>query len=159
MNVNRYYVAQFNTARMRPQKIDDPTMAGFVSQLDRINALADAAPGFVWRLQTEDGNSIGIRPYSDERILITFSVWESIEALFQFTYQSQHAEVMRDRKQWFEHLEGMYIVLWWIPAGYIPTIDEAKERLEYLQNHGPTPRAFTFDTRFPMPEIEPMIAQ
>src|SRR5262245_201969 len=130
-------------------------MEGFRTQLNPINALADASPGFVWRLQTEDGNAMAIRPYPDDDLMaINMSVWESLEALQQFVYKSGHVQPLRERQQWFERIEGPILALWWIPAGHIPTVAEARERLEHLRVHGPTPHAFTFRTPFPAPGSE-----
>lgn len=134
--------------------MDGPVMAGFKAALEPINALADDAPGFVWRLQTEDGDATAIRPYDDDRMMVNMSVWESIEALRAFVYTSAHTSVMRNRKQWFDTLEA-YLVLWWVPAGHEPTVQEAKERLEHLQRQGPTPHAFTFRASFPAPDADP----
>ena len=127
-------------------------MAGFRSQLDPINALADRSPGFVWRLQTEDGNAMAIRPFADERMAINMSVWGTLEALQQFVYRSTHVGPLRDRKQWFEPIEGPILVLWWIPSGHVPTVAEALDRLEHLKQHGPSPDAFTFRTPFRPPD-------
>ena len=146
----RFHLAQVNIGRFRAP-IDDPIMEGFRSQLDPINALADRSPGFVWRLQTEEGNATGIRPYADERMAINMSVWETLESLQQYVYRSAHIGPLRDRKQWFEPIEGPILALWWVPAGHIPTIAEAKERLELLREKGPTPDAFTFRQLFPPP--------
>lgn len=129
-------------------------MAGFKAALEPINALADEAPGFVWRLQTDDGDATAIRPYEDERMMVNMSVWESIEALRAFVYTSGHTSVMRNRKRWFEKLET-YLVLWWVRAGHEPTIEEAKERLEHLTRRGPTLYAFTFRASFPAPDANP----
>ena len=134
--------------------MDGPVMAGFKAALEPINALADEAPGFVWRLQTEDGDATAIRPYEDERMMVNMSVWESIGALRAFVYTSGHTSVMRDRRRWFEKLET-YLVLWWVPAGHQPTIEEAKERLEHLERRGPTPFAFTFRASFPASDADP----
>jgi hypothetical protein len=134
--------------------MDGLVMAGFKAALEPINALADEAHGFVWRLQTEDGDATAIRLYEDERMIVNMSVWESIEALRAFVYTSDHTAVMRHRKQWFEKLET-YLACWWVPAGHEPTIEEAKERLEHLKLHGPTPYAFTFRASFPAPDAEP----
>jgi Domain of unknown function (DUF3291) len=142
-----HYVAQLNIARFRAQ-MDDPGMAGFVEQLDPINALADGSPGFVWRLQTEEGNATSIRAFDDDLMLVNMSVWESIDALAGFVYRSGHVEVMRRRREWAEQMKEAYMCLWWIPAGHIPAIEEAKERLEHLRRRGPTPAAFTFKRRF-----------
>ena len=129
-------------------------MTGFKAALESINALADEAPGFVWRLQTEDGDATAIRPYEDERMMVNMSVWESIEALRAFVYTTGHTSVMRNRNRWFEKLET-YLVLWWVPSGHEPRIQEAKERLEHLERHGPTPYAFTFRASFPAPDANP----
>jgi hypothetical protein len=141
-----FHLVQLNIG-LAKGSMDGPVMAGFAAELDRINALADAAPGFVWRLQTEDGDATAIRPYEDERMMVNMSVWESIEELRRFVYTTGHTGVMRRRKLWFEKLET-YLVLWWVPAGHEPTIDEAKERLAHLADHGPTPHAFTFRASF-----------
>ncbi|AGP38555.1 hypothetical protein BE04_34345 [Sorangium cellulosum] len=127
-------------------------MEGFVQGLDHINHLADRSEGFVWRLQTAEGNSVSIRPYPDQRLLVTLSVWTSIEHLFAFTYTADHAAFLRQRARWFEHLEPHYLVLWWVPAGHIPSVREGQDRLEHLRRYGPTPWAFTFKERFPPPE-------
>jgi hypothetical protein len=149
----RWHIAQYNLAKLRAP-LDDPLLADFVAAIDRINHLGDASPGFVWRHQTEDGNSTSVRPRDDSSIIINFTVWESIESLFEFTYHSDHVEVYRKRRNWFEHVEWAYLALWWIPAGHIPSVEEGEERLRHLDAHGPTPHAFTFKKRFPAPASE-----
>jgi Domain of unknown function (DUF3291) len=150
----RYHLAQVNIGRLRAP-IGDPLMEGFRTQLDPINALADRSPGFVWRLQTEEGNAMAIRPYADDdRTAINLSVWESLEALQKFVYQTAHVGPLRARKQWFEPMEGPILALWWIPAGHIPTVAEAVERLEILKTRGSSPEAFTFRQPFPAPDDE-----
>jgi hypothetical protein len=144
------HLAQFNIARMRAP-IDDPVMEGFRSQLERINAIADQSPGFVWRLQTEDGDATAVRPYPDPLTIVNMSVWESLEALHGYVYRSPHAGPLRDRRQWFEPAEGNILVLWWVPAGHLPSVEEAVERLEHLRVHGPSETAFTFRQPFPAP--------
>jgi Domain of unknown function (DUF3291) len=123
-------------------------MAGFLAALDPLNAIADVAPGFVWRLQTEEGNATSIHAFGDDLMLINMSVWESVDALAGYVYGPDHVAVMRRRREWAQRMEEAYLVLWWIPAGSIPTIEEAKERLERLRVHGPTAHAFTFKKRF-----------
>jgi hypothetical protein len=145
-----YHLAQYNLARL-VAPLDDPLIADFVAALDRVNRLGDCSPGFVWRHQTEDGNSTSIRVRGDPLIIINFTVWEDAESLFEFTYRSDHAEVYRRRREWFEVPAEAHLVLWWIPAGYEPTVDEGEERLDYLRAHGPTAHAFTFKQRFPRP--------
>ena len=137
------HIAQINIGRVHAQ-LDDPVMAGFVARLDEINALAESSPGFVWRLKTEEGDATYLRPYDDDRILLNMSVWEGAEQLKHFVYRSAHANVMRQRKSWFERFDDVYIALWHIDAGYIPTVEEAKERLQHLQLHGESEFAFSF---------------
>ena len=117
-----HHIAQINIARMN-FPIDSPSMAGFVSRLDEINALADGSPGFVWRLQTPEGNATDLRPYEDERIIVNMSVWESIEALKHYVYRTAHAELLRDRRSWFEQFSGAMLAMWWVPAGHIPSVE------------------------------------
>lgn len=145
-----YHLAQVNIAKARAA-LDDPLMHGFVSQLPSINALADASPGFVWRMQSDSGDNLYVRPYDDPLIIFNLSVWESVEALKQYVYRSGHAGPVRDRRLWFEKMEEDHVALWWIPAGYIPSVDEAKERLDYRRRHGDSAIAFSFAHAFPMP--------
>ncbi len=139
------HIAQINIGRMRAP-LDDAIMHGFVSRLEEINALADAAPGFVWRLQTDGGNATYIRPYEDDRIIVNMSVWESVGHLKDYVYHSPHAELLKQRREWFEQFESAYLAMWWVPAGHIPGIDEAKKRLAHLDEHGPSQFAFTWRT-------------
>jgi Domain of unknown function (DUF3291) len=148
-----YHLAQLNIGRALAP-VDSPQLAGFVARLDDINALAEAAPGFVWRFQTEEGNATALRPYEDDRIMVNFSVWTTAEALHDFVYRTVHAEVMRDRREWFEQMGQPFTVLWWVPAGHRPSIQEAIERLEHLRRHGSTAYAFTFKERFAAPDEE-----
>ncbi|HEY3056072.1 MAG TPA: DUF3291 domain-containing protein [Thermoanaerobaculia bacterium] len=147
----KFHIAQVNIGRIKGP-LDGPVMAGFVSRLDELNALADRSEGFVWRLQTEEGNATYLRPYDDDRILVNMSVWESIEALKTYVYRTAHAELLRDRSQWFEKFEAAYMALWWVPAGHTPSIDEAKKRLAYLEANGPSQFAFTFRSIHPPDE-------
>jgi hypothetical protein len=146
-----WHLAQLNVGVLRAP-IDAPELAGFVELLDPINELADRTPGFVWRLQTEDGNATAIRPFEDERVAVNLSVWESLDALGEFVYASRHLGVLRRRREWFERTAEAYLVLWWVPAGTIPTVEEAKRRLILLRERGPSPEAFTFREPFPAPD-------
>ena len=143
-------MAQLNVGRLRAP-IDDPRIDDFRSNLAPINALADASPGFVWRLQSDSGNATDIQAYDDPLMIVNMSVWDSIDRLFDFAYRTSHTKVMNRRKEWFDPLPGPHMVLWWIPAGTVPTVEEAKRRLDYLAAHGPTATAFTFKVRFPAP--------
>ena len=145
-----HHLAQYNIARLLAP-LDDPRLAGFVEALDRINSLGESSPGFVWRHQDADGTSTGTRVRGDDALIINFTVWESVESLFEYAYHSAHVEVFRKRREWFEEMREAYLVLWWVPAGHIPSVEEADERLDYLRAHGPSAQAFTFKQRFPPP--------
>ena len=148
--VANFHIAQINIARMLAP-LDDPSMAVFVEQLAEVNALADESPGFVWRLADESGGAAtDIRAFDDDRILVNMSVWESIEALHEFSYRGHHAGVLRDRGKWFEPRSSR-LVLWWVAAGALPSVEDAKRKLELLEANGPTPDAFTFKEQFPRP--------
>ncbi len=146
-----HHLAQMNVAHA-VAPMDDPQMADFMAQLDEINAMADDAPGFVWRLQSDSGNATDIIVTPDPSFLINMSVWESVEALFDYVYKTAHTKVMTRRRDWFRKHDGAYQVLWWVPAGHLPTPEEGLERLRHLTDHGPTPHAFSFKERFPAPE-------
>ncbi len=143
----RFQLAQVNIGRARGE-MTDPVMAEFAANLPAINALAESSPGFVWRLQTEDGDATAVRPYADTRIMINLSVWEDLAALRDYVYRSAHAGVMRRRREWFERFERVFVALWWVPAGHRPSVAEAVERVEHLDRHGPTPFAFSFRDAF-----------
>jgi hypothetical protein len=147
MGSPRWHLAQLNIGRM-VAPTDAPQVAEFMAALDPINALAEASPGFVWRLQTDAGNATDIHAFADPLLLLNLSVWESIEHLRTFTYTTAHTDVLRRRREWFERLAEAHLVLWWIPAGHVPTPQEAIERLERLRRDGPTPAAFTFRAPF-----------
>ncbi|TDC78299.1 DUF3291 domain-containing protein [Actinomadura sp. 7K507] len=153
----QFHLAQFNVGTLH-FPLDDPRAADFVARLEPVNALADSAPGFVWRL-TEDGqpDATGMRP-AGEDVIINYSVWESAEALWDFVYRSPHLETMRRRREWFQRHVDAHLVMWWIPAGYVPTVEEALERLALLRGQGPSPRAFTFASSYTAEEaagVEP----
>ena len=146
-----WHLAQLNIGRLLAE-VDDPSVADFMDNLDAINALAEATPGFVWRLQTDEGNATAIRAFSDDPLMVlNLSVWESIESLADFAYRSAHTPFLRRRGEWFERLGEAYLVLWWIPAGTVPTVEEALDRLDHLKRFGPSDGAFTFRSPFPHP--------
>lgn len=145
-----YELAQLNVGVIRAP-MDSPVMAAFAANLDRINALAEATPGFVWRLQTAEGNATAIRPFENPNLLLNMSVWRDIESLRRYVYGSAHTEFLRRREEWFERMSERYLVLWWVPGGHRPGIDEAIAKLEQLRAHGPGPEAFTFRQAFPAP--------
>jgi hypothetical protein len=143
----KYYLAQVNIGRILAP-IESPIMADFVNNLDEINALAESSPGFIWRLKDDANNATSIHVFDDQRILINMSVWETADDLYQFTYKTVHTEYLKRRKEWFEKMDQVYYALWYVPVGHLPTPEEAKHRLEYLQAHGETPYAFTFRKQF-----------
>jgi hypothetical protein len=145
-----WYLAQLNVGRVLAPT-DSPVLADFMGALDRINALAEQSPGFVWRLQGDNGNATEIIATPDPSFLVNMSVWQSIETLFEFVYRSAHTGFMARRREWFERPVEAYQVLWWIPAGHRPTTAEALMRLKHLQEHGATAHAFTFKEHYPPP--------
>ena len=146
-----YHLAQINIGRLRAS-VDDPMIADFVANLDRVNAIADTSPGFVWRLVGEGNNATDIQPDADDPLMaMNMSVWESVAALGAFVYRSDHQPIMRRRAEWFEKLE-LYMALWWAPVGHTPTIAEGWAKIEHLRRHGPTAEAFTFRDPFPAPD-------
>ena len=150
------HLAQVNIGRMKAP-LDDPSMLGFMSRLEELNALADRSDGFVWRLQGDAGNATYLRPFDDERIIFNMSVWKTVEQLRAYTYGPAHAELLRQRRDWFEKFDGVVLAMWWVPEGHIPTVEEAKERLAHLERHGPTPAAFTFKAPFPSDEMDRLV--
>jgi hypothetical protein len=151
VRMSRYQLAQLNIGIIKGS-MDSPVMADFAANLDRINALADAFPGFVWRLQTEEGDATSIRPFENENLLVNMSVWRDVPSLTKYVYNSAHVELMRRRREWFERMQEVFLVLWWIPAGHRPTVPEAIAKLEALRANGSTADAFTFRQAFPPPD-------
>jgi len=149
--MSTYQLAQLNIGIIRAP-MDSPVMAEFANNLERINALADHADGFVWRLQSEAGDATAIRPFEDPNQLLNMSVWGDLASLNVFVYRSAHTEIMRRRREWFEPISRAFVVLWWVPRGHRPSIAEAVERLEWLRSRGPTAEAFTFRQPFPPPD-------
>lgn len=145
--MNQHHLAQINIAHAQAS-MDSQLMKGFVDRLEDINSLADNSPGFVWRLQSDDGDATAIRVFDDPMMLINMSVWENMESLRHFVYKSLHVELISDRDAWFDKIVEMHMTLWWIPAGHIPSIEEGKEKLELLRANGPGKAAFTFARSF-----------
>jgi hypothetical protein len=148
--MSNYQLAQINIAALKAP-LDSPELKDFVDNLDRINALAEASDGFVWRLVGDGNDATSLRPLG-ENVIINMSVWRDVEALKAFAYQSAHAPIMRRRREWFTRMAEAYMVLWWVPAGHQPTPAEAVARLERLRRHGPSPEAFTFGDAFAAPD-------
>lgn len=144
-----YQLAQLNIATLK-EPLDSPSLADFINNLDRINELAESADGFVWRLKSEDNNATAFRPLG-ENVIVNMSVWRDIESLNSYVYKTAHTDIMRRRKEWFERMNEAFMVLWWIPEGHHPTIEEALKKLELLRQAGVGPEAFTFRNPFPEP--------
>lgn len=150
--MSAYHLVQLNIAHLA-SPIDSPALVDFVANLDRINALAETSPGFIWRLQTEAGDATGI-DYFGAEVIVNLSVWEAIKPLHDYVYRTAHVEVMRRKKEWFDKLREAHMVLWWVPAGHRPSIEEAERKLACLRAHGPTETAFTFKKAFVAPDAD-----
>ncbi len=148
--MSTYNLAQINVGRLKRDP-DDPAMAGFFDNLDRINKLAEESPGFVWRLQSEHGNATDIILTDDPTFIVNMSVWTSVEALQSFAYHTEHLSFIKRRKEWFVKQEGVYQALWWIPDGHALTPEEGLERLAELEKEGPGQRVFDFKHLYPSP--------
>jgi hypothetical protein len=150
-----FHLAQVNVSRLLAP-LDSPQLHGFVSRLDEVNALSETAPGFVWRLKDDDSNNATtVRIYDDTTIIVNMSVWQSIEALRDYVYSGAHLEVFKQRRDWFTQMRDAATAMWWVPAGHVPDVAEARERLDHLRAHGPTPFAFPFGAPFPAPAESP----
>jgi len=152
VNAGGWHLAQINVGRLIAPP-GDMRVQPFFDALDRINALADANPDFIWRLQDESGNATSLRPTTDPLFAVNMSLWRNADALFEFVYRSAHTPEMARRKEYFERFEGAYQALWWVPTGQIPSVDEGLARLWRLDRYGPTEQAFTFKTRYPAPGL------
>jgi hypothetical protein len=151
-----FELAQVNVARLEAS-LDDPQLADFVAALDPVNAAADAASGFVWRLQTEDGNATAVRAFGwdvagSAGVIVNMSVWRDVEHLAAFVYGPLHRQVLRRRREWFQRMRAAYTTCWWVPAGRRPSTDQAERRLLHLRERGPTPYAFTLRESYPPPD-------
>ena len=144
---NRRHLAQVNIGRARGAP-DSAVMQEFMARLEEINGIADGSPGFVWRLQTEEGDATSIQAFDDELLLVNMSVWEDLDSLKNFVYKSLHVKLLQNRDAWFEKMQTPYQALWWVPEGHLPSVEEAKEKLAYLQANGPSEVAFTFAAPF-----------
>jgi Domain of unknown function (DUF3291) len=151
--MSNYELAQLNIGVIKGP-MDSPLMADFAANLDRINALAESSPGFVWRLQTEEGDATTIRPFENENTLVNMSVWRDMESLNRYVYKSAHVDIMRRRKEWFEKMPEAFMVLWWVPKGHRPTVDEAVAKLALLRERGASAAAFTFRYPYPAPDMQ-----
>lgn len=153
-----YGLAQVDIARLKAP-LDSPRLKDFVDALDPVNADAEAADGFVRRLQDASGNATNIPFFGDRWLIVNLTVWRDIDALKAFMYQGRHREMLARRREWFERLDEAVTALWWVPAGHRPTVAEAEARLLHLRTNGPTPYAFTLRTSFPPGASEPVLGE
>ena len=147
------HIAQINVGRLVAAE-GSPEVQGFFDNLDRVNALAEASPGFIWRLQSEAGNATDIKPTADPLFIVNMSVWESHATICSTS--SIKARIRRSwvsAASWFERPEGAYQALWWVAPGHVPSIEEGLSKLWQLDRFGPTPLAFTFKARFDAPGL------
>jgi hypothetical protein len=144
-----HWLAQMNVAYLKAP-LDSPQLAGFVSELGRINALAESSPGFVWRLQDDAGDATALHPLGDNT-LINMSVWQDVASIRRYVYESEHVDFLRRRREWFIRGDAAQLVLWWVPAGHQPGVQEGIDKLRLLQAQGPTQAAFTFGALFDAP--------
>ena len=156
MSADEFELAQMNVA-LPVGPLDSPVMAEFMASLDRVNALADAAPGFAWRLQDDAGNATALRPMGED-VIVNMSVWRDVEALSDYVHKSGHVEYLKRRREWFQRITEAYVVLWWVPKGHRPTMEEGVARLMKLRADGSTPDAFTFRQSFPAPAARTELA-
>jgi hypothetical protein len=150
--MSKYQLAQLNVAALKAP-LDSPELKDFVDNLDRINALADGSPGFVWRLTGDGNDATSLRPLG-ESVIVNMSTWRDVTSLSDYVYKSAHVEIMRRRREWFARMGSMHMALWWVPQGHQPTVAEAVARLEHLRQHGPSPEAFTFGEAYSAPDAE-----
>lgn len=147
----KYHIAEINIAKMKGVNIGDAIMKEFVENLDTVNQIAEKSEGFIWRLKDENNNATSLNPYNDVQIIINVSVWESIETLENFMYRTFHSDFLKRRKEWFNAFGTAHTAMWWIPEGHIPTLQEAVEKLDYLQKNGASINSFDFKNKFPPP--------
>ncbi|MGA2432913.1 MAG: DUF3291 domain-containing protein [Acidimicrobiales bacterium] len=153
-----YQLAQVNVARLRAP-LESERLEGFVGALDSVNASAEAAPGFVWRLKNEEGNATSIVAFEWDvgdaaGIIVNMSVWQSVEYLWAWVNDEVHRSVLLQRRKWFETVSEATAALWWVLAGHEPTTDEAEQKLRHLRQNGPSPSVFSFRHRFEAPRTE-----
>ena len=149
----KYQIAEINIARMKGININDPIMQEFVDNLSVVNSIAESSDGFIWRLKDDSDNATNINPYNDEQVIINISVWQSIEALEHFMYKTFHSDFLKRRKEWFQKFGKAYTAMWWIKEGEYPTIEEAVEKLDHLQQHGHSETVFDFRNKYLPPQF------
>ena len=149
--MQKYQLAEINIARTKGVSLEDPIMKEFVDNIESVNNLAESSAGFVWRLKDENDNATAMNPYNDEQVIINVSVWETKETFENFVYKTFHSDFLRKRKEWFLQFGKAHTAMWWIRAGQVPTIEEAVNRLDFLQKNGASEFAFDFKNFVSMP--------
>lgn len=142
--MKKYHLAEINIARMKGVTIDDPIMKEFVDNIENVNILAESSAGFVWRLKDDNNNATAMNPYDDEQVIINISVWETKATFENFVFKTFHSEFLRKRKEWFVQFGKAHTAMWWVEAGNVPTMQDAVDRLDYLQKNGSSNFAFDF---------------
>jgi hypothetical protein len=150
--MSKYQLAQLNIAALKAP-LDSPELKDFVDNLDRINALAESSPGFVWRLKGDGNDATSLRPLG-ESVIVNMSVWRDVDSLRKYVYTSAHVEILKRKREWFTRMAKAYMALWWVPQGHEPTVAEAVAKLEHLREHGATAEAFTFGEAFSAPDSQ-----
>ena len=150
--MSKFHLAQLNVAALKAP-LDSPQLKDFVDNLDRINELAEASAGFVWRLKGDGNDATSLRPLGDN-VIINMTVWQDVETLRNYVYKSDHVHIMRRKREWFSRMADAYLALWWVPQGHEPTVAEAVARLTHLRKHGATAEAFTFGEFFSAPDAQ-----
>ena len=141
------HLAQLNIAKAK-YSLEAPEIKEFVDNLEPVNNLAESSNGFIWRLKDESGDATDIQAFSDPNIIVNMSVWDSVDALKNFMFRTHHRDFLRRKKEWFHNIPEDSYVLWWVPVGHIPTVEEAVEKLAYLRSNGDSPNAFSFKSNF-----------
>jgi len=150
--MSKYQLAELNVASLKAP-LDSPELKDFVDNLDRINALAEATPGFVWRLKGDGNDATSLRPLG-ESVIVNLSTWRDVDSLRHYVYKTAHVEILKRKREWFTRMADAYMALWWVPEGHQPTVAEAVARLEHLRKHGATAEAFTFGEAFSAPDAK-----
>lgn len=145
--VSKYHLAQLNIADAKADSLSE-IMQGFYNRIEEIHELAEKSPGYIWRYQDEEGDDVAERVFGNPLMLINLTLWQDIESLRHFVYKTAHKELIQGRKAWFKDMPDMHQVLWWVPEGHIPSVQESKDKLNLLREHGPTKNAFSFAKPF-----------
>jgi hypothetical protein len=140
-------LAELNVGRLTAPT-DHPSVADFMNNLDRINSMGRRMPGFVWMMEGSGEPGTGnteAKIDGDPLHVANLTVWEDVASLENFVWNTAHRQFYARKAEWFEALKEMHFVMWWVPDGHRPTLDEALEKLAYRQAHGDSETAFGWD--------------